>query len=454
MRLRKLLVTANGSVTIPGSYSHRHALPLLACFSLLFFVINHRTYAPILSTSHFSSFYSNNNNTSTIPSTNQSITTTYLISTSYGGLGNQLYFLCEALVLAYNSNLTLIPPPIVARGRSPDASFARYFRLDILRQIVPVLEKMPSTCGQKLSALYFVRRRGEPPADDAPLTSRAAVAACRSAGRHGNWLACGTNVAETANRYTRLLPLTRDPSEAIQFSNEMAERKENSCVMVDGHSYQRQGLLGDEYLYSFLRYVEPVERIKDKAIEMRPESLLVVHLRWDEKECVRWPESGKVCLRVNRSVAREDTVEWVSVEEFVDMILERMISSGIKRAYFAVSPYAEENVVDEIREGLEKKITLLPQIEVEENDEHEMNMIERELAIRAKVFIADYMSTWSGTVYYKRRTLGKDTEFSKVLIGRDPDLGFFEKSGLLREPQWFHEHGLMEDPVAHTIDAM
>lgn len=453
MRLRKLLATANGSTSIPGSYSHRHALPLLACFSLLFFIVNHRIYAPILSTPRFSIFHRKNNN-STFPSANRSTPTIHLISTSYGGLGNQLYFLCEALVLAYNSNLTLIPPPIVARGRSPDASFARYFRLDVLQQIVPVLEKMPSNCDQKLSALYFVRRRGEPPASDTPLTSRAAVAACRSAGGRGDWLACGTAVAENANRYNRLLPLTRDPFEAMEFSNEIAERRDNNCIMVDGHSYQRKGLLGDEYLYSFLRYVESVQRIKDRAMEMDPENLLVVHLRWDEKECVRWPQAGKVCLRINRSVARKDTVEWVTVEEFVDMILEKMLSSEVKRAYFAVSPYADDNVVDEIREGLEEKITILPQIELERNDEHEMNMIERELAIRAKVFIADYMSTWSSTVYYKRRTLGKDTEFSKVLIGKDPDLGFFEKSGLLREPQWFHQQGLMEDPVALSTDAM
>ena len=88
-----------------------------------------------------------------------------------------------------------------------------------------------------------------------------------------------------------------------------------------------------------------------------------------------------------------------------------------------------------------RSFSLVPPVRA--NDREMENLVERQLATNAKLFVGDFGSTWSGTVYYKRRTLSKETVWACRLLELCDDLGHYRFEGILREPEWFESVGIL-----------
>lgn len=206
------------------------------------------------------------------------------------------------------------------------------------------------------------------------------------------------------------------------------------CVFVDGHSYNRAGNFGHEYLYSFMHYIEAAPAIRTMAREWVSGfgDICAVHLRWDEQEC-KGGKKGLVCMRVGIAGSGKG-ISWVEQTDVADAILN--VGRG-RPIYLASSPYVPEDVERDLRSLLAKKTRLVRKVDMK--DHVVGNFVEREIAIVADVFIGEVGSTWSGTVYYKRRTLGKETVWGCRSLGVDCVLGYYVKTGKLQKPQWFEE---------------
>ncbi|CDF40287.1 unnamed protein product [Chondrus crispus] len=102
--------------------------------------------------------------------------------------------------------------------------------------------------------------------------------------------------------------------------------------------------------------------------------------------------------------------------------------------FLAASPYVPEETVRQLREAFGKRARLAPPVKQSllHNDQ---NFVERELAVRCGCFIGDFASTWSGTVYYKRRTLGLKTHWTSVLLEKSKTLGYYAEEERIPRPE-------------------
>lgn len=382
---------------------------------------------------------------------------TILVLPTHGGIGNQLYFLLEALVLARHAHLDLVIPSIPPRDFGPLSTESteehggdNFWDLTGLeRALKPygrVLRSLPDSCEANFDAVYSVRRT-DPPASPPPpqMSSRVKQAACflvsdydwRDRGPPKKEEDCVQRVFKNVAVVRRYLPLLRPHEE--HFVDELKNLREQlvlpsgsmdptrpACVIVDGHSFNIAGKEGHEYLYSFMHYIEPVARIADTVSNWNVDGLAVLHLRYDEKECV--PKSGtkgKVCIRTRLKIGEPDTVYWAPIGQLVSAVAKAMISHETPTIYIAASPYVPEETVAALHSQFSKHVVVAPRVQ-SSLDHNEQNFLERELALRSKCFIGDFASTWSGTVYYKRRTLGLKSLWSSVLLDKSPGLGYYE----------------------------
>lgn len=219
-----------------------------------------------------------------------------------------------------------------------------------------------------------------------------------------------------------------------------ADKGRGACVVVDGHSFNIAGQEGHEYLYSFMHYLEHSRKIREEAKKWAAKDIAVFHLRYDENECVVSPSvEEKICIRVQLASRRKGTVYWAGVSELVTGIVKAMDIEGVRTVYLAASPYVPGKILDKLRKALGEKVKVAARVD-SRLDHNEQNFVERELAIRAKCFIGDFASTWSGTVYYKRRTLGMKTFWSSVLLGKNGSLGYYIAEAAIPEPEVFERN--------------
>lgn len=394
---------------------------------------------------------------------------TVLVVATYGGVGNQLYFLLEALVLARRAHLDVVIPtlpprdfgPYVAMSTAESAGDAFWDVSSLARAVEPqgrVLRSLPASCAGRFDVVY-VARRSFPlvkPPPNPTTTSRAKQAACFLVSDY-DWgdgsppkteRECAKRVFKDAAIVRRYLPLSLPADE--HFVDELRNMREQpvlpsgwtdpgrpACVMVDGHSFNMAGKEGHEYLYSFMHYVEPARKIVDMVADWNVDELAVLHLRYDEKECVPSAKTkGKVCIRVLLAIGQSDTVYWAPLGELVDAVVKAMVLHEARTVYIAASPYVPKATVTALRAEFKKRVHVSPLVRSSWSH-NEQNFVERELAVRSKCFIGDFASTWSGTVYYKRRTRSAKTLWSNVLLGKSRGLGYYEDDNPIPLPDVF-----------------
>lgn len=368
--------------------------------------------------------------------------------TTYGGIGNQIYFLLEALFLARHAHVQIVVPSLPFRKlnlssqNSSELPGTTAWDIRLLRAAVGphagVLEALPDSCAASFDAVYVLSRSTDP--ESAPalkLSSRVRQAACFQLNDYdwGNakppvdeW-ECVERVFADAVLERRLVPMSSPPNfsfvkeiRALRTRDELPSGEEDAsrpaCVVVDGHLFNMRGKETHEYLYSFMHFVEAAPRVRRMVSNWTVEDLAVLHLRYDEKECVGVKEANvnRVCVRVSVS-GHEESVYWAHIGEIVNVVARTMKGEGVSTLFIAASPYVPQVTLERLKEAFGKRVKVARGVEGGLGH-YDVNFVERELAIRAKCYIGDFGSTWSGTVYYKRRTLGKKTLWSNMLLGK------------------------------------
>lgn len=382
---------------------------------------------------------------------------TYMVIPAYGGVGNQIYFLLEALFLARHANLSLVIPSVPMR-KAPNSSGGfveepgyRYWDISALKRAVAprgdVVTRFPEECNSSIHRLYTVARRQ--PQDSLPgrVTSRVRQVMWFQL-EDADWgdevpprneWECEKHVFAETKMQHWTLPLQFPANRSL--INELArlkkiEKTRPSCIVVDGHAFNVGGKKGHEYLHSFMHYIRATSTIVGAANRMDAGSMAVVHIRHDENLCVNEEKNkNRVCIRTQLTIKEGSGIDWIPVGEFVNVVLRVMHRHDVERVYLSTAPYVRENVVKTIREGLGKKVTVVEQVEDSPDTREFKNFVERELGIGAKVFIGDLGSTWSGTVHYKRRTLGKRTVWSCEMVGQCKGIGYYEDMSGIPRPE-------------------
>ena len=345
----------------------------------------------------------------------------HILPTTYGGTGNQLYFLLEAVHLARATNSTLLLPPSPRVDRATLAAAVR------------LAPRLPARCRNAFDHVIRARRAGPP---RAVFTARELAFACPRPARGVHPAQCGRRALRRAKVHHLLLPLSRAPSPALR----RALRAMSGCVLLDGHSYDRAGEPAQEALHSYLHYLAPVADVAEMAARYHLD--VVVHLRYDEHECFRKRphREGLVCVRVQLST-QEGVVRWVKPHVFVAAVAAEIRRRRLRSVYLAFSPHVPVPMAKTLERLFRRSFSLVPPVRA--NDREMENLVERQLATNAKLFVGDFGSTWSGTVYYKRRTLSKETVWACRLLELCDDLGHYRFEGILREPEWFESVGIL-----------
>lgn len=372
---------------------------------------------------------------------------TVVLMTTYGGIGNQIYFLLEALFLARHAHIQIVVPSLPFRKLNlsnqnfTELPGATAWDIRLLRAAVgphaDVLDALPDSCAASFDAVYMLSRSTV--ADSAPLlniSSRVRQATCFQLHDYDwgdaqppvdEW-ECAKRVFAGVALERRFLPLSSPTNfsfikeiRALRTKDVLPSGEEDAsrpaCVVVDGHLFNMRGKEGHEYLYSFMHFVEAVPRVRRMVSNWNVEDLAVLHLRYDEKACVGVIEANvnRVCVRVAMS-GQGKSVYWAHMGEIVNVVVRAMMKEKVSSLFVAASPYVPQATLERLKEAFARRVKVATAVEGVLGH-YDVNFVERELAIRAKCFIGDFGSTWSGTVYYKRRTLGKRTLWSSVLLG-------------------------------------
>lgn len=386
---------------------------------------------------------------------------------THGGIGNQIYFLLEALFLARHAHVQIVIPSLPFRKLNlshqdvAELAGTTAWDINLLRAAVGpdagVLDTLPDSCAASFDAVYMISRSPVSESGPAPkLSSRVRQAACFQL-RDYDWgkelppvneWECQERVFADTVLERRFLPLSVPLDRT--FINEIRALRERkmlpsgrkdisrpACVVVDGHMFNMRGKEAHEYLYSLMHFVETAPRLTRLTSNWTVDSLAVLHLRYDEKVCVGVKEANLnlVCVRVDIS-GNEESVYWANVGEVVNVVVRAMMRAGVSNLFIAASPYVPRKTLNRLKEAFRRRVKVARGVD-EGLGQYDVNFVERELAIRTKCFIGDFGSTWSGTVYYKRRTLGKKTLWSNVLLGKKDlkDLTYLHDDHAIPRPE-------------------
>lgn len=410
----------------------------------------------------------------------------------HGGVGNQIYCFLEALTLARRAHLTILSPSAIARTFAPENRSApahatptpfaylggEYWDNARISDIVPVVDALPVACKKSLHIYYYTHRSPkEVPMKQGLISTRALMEICFHIGGYNgleSFQQCAARALRKTVFLSRSLPITADVDDS--FVAELAALRRDVfpsgvkappagapvCVFVDGHSYNKRGTQAREYLYSHMHFLHSSKRIRKitdalvKKHNVKYSDMLVMHLRYDEKECFNnrpVDAASKVCIRTGMKPGTKDSVYWAGMEEVVASVAELMHKSKTHAFYLAASPYAPPDVVSKLMEKLQNVKVKVVRSFGDMLPHDDLNFVERQLAVQAKVFIGDYASTWTGTVYYKRRTLGKITLWCAGL--RDIETGPYSLKNALKPPSWFEKQldGRQLAPLSDSIPA-
>lgn len=360
----------------------------------------------------------------------------------HGGVGNQIYDMLEALYLVRHVNAVMLVPSVLPRtdieGESIVRSGSRVWDLARLRMGTrgkPVYPYLPPRCRRRIHMLYlFIRRNARAPtAGTIPTEVRhSACALARAAPGAPRKLDCDSLFASTIVRVRRQnLTLGGDDTYIRELRNV------RGCVWISGHTYDRAGADGDEYLYAHMHFLDTHARIAKVARKWPLDKLAVVHVRYDEELCDPELHNGThICVRVHKDGHYNPVppVYWPPVSDYASGIASVVLRNGATSIYIAASPYVPVETVMALRKEFGRHLKVERMGSLVFDDEADLNFLERELAIRARVFVGDFGSTWSGTVYFKRRTLGTNTLWTNVVLGKTMNLGYYSHNTPLEVP--------------------
>lgn len=380
-----------------------------------------------------------------------------------GGVGNQIYDILEMLYLARQTEMELLAPIVLPRvhGRYPEERYRTAQIADHLWDFKklskgnrgrPVHTFLPPRCNGRFDILYIVMRKNEKrpgPFQIPPeVQSTACLLAMAAPGQEptsedASLLNCSRLFDSSRVELRRQnLKTGGDPSfllelEGLRQPSKFRLKPGTSplCIWISGHTFDRRGQEGDEYLYSHMHFLDANPQITRKAGIWPLKRMTALHIRYDEKLCNAQSKLDRVCVRVHADGGKPNAVYWASIPEFGKRIVEFMRRSGTTSIYVTTSPYAPPEVLTKLREFLGRSVKVEAPASTVSHDPKEINFLERELAIRSNAFIGDFGSTWSATVYYKRRTLGNPTFWSNALLGRAANLAYFSINTSLPMPE-------------------
>lgn len=375
----------------------------------------------------------------------------------HGGVGNQIYDILEALYLVRHAETNMLLPTVLPRtdieGEMPTSSIRTGSKLWDLRQLTEatngrtIYPFLPSRCRGRIHIVYiFIRRGGhEPDTLDVPQEVRkSACLLARVAPNSSN--ICPKQLFAKTQVRVRRQNLTSGGDES--FIKELRALRntrlsgmssnDQLCVWISGHTYDRAGAEGDEYLYSHMHFLSAHPRIIRIAKQWPLHNMAVLHIRYDEELCDvgndSW-ENSHICVRTHKDGRLgNQQVYWAPITEYVATISENILHAGASSLYIAASPYVPLRSVMLLHREFAKHLIIQPMASRFLNDEADINFLERELAIQSLVFVADFGSTWSGTVYFKRRTLARTSLWANVLLGRATNLGYYAHNSPLEIP--------------------
>ncbi|PXF44240.1 hypothetical protein BWQ96_06021 [Gracilariopsis chorda] len=361
-----------------------------------------------------------------------------LLTVTHGGLGNQIYVLLEAMMLARQAGFIFVPPSIPPRHiqgiphSSKDHPADKFWDLKLMSRFTTTSQQPPS-CAHGITNAFLLQRGKK--LVEAQISSGLLHLACDLDPNQTQPISvreCG----ETALRKVLIKQIYLDHSLAGDDSllEELRQIREG-CVVIDGPSYTFSGEIANNYLYSLLHYVEASEYVQELMRKLWKPGMTVFHLRYDEHNCDT--NRTNVCIRRKLEPRKNDTMVYVPVGGLVNAILRKMHAEKSTSIYVAASPYVPTRILKPLLQRLAKDIEVVERFQA--SDEAIVNFVERELAINAQVFIGDFGSTWSGNVYYKRRTMGKKSAWSCKVVGLCTDLAFHTLNGKLNNPHWFEK---------------
>lgn len=384
-----------------------------------------------------------------------------------GGLGNQIQGLLQTLAITHRSNLEFSMPMTIRRFKQklsnnppsyplqPSSLFWNTMNLSKIAR----MSKENGLCNGSIHIYYFLSRSERTlPISKQSVSNYALLEICYQAGLYSDGHVskdCADKVFTGTTFISRMLPLTFPADDS--FLVELAAMKYGIlpsgvkipphsalCVFLDGSSYSRAGHIGTEYLFSYMHYLEPSARVVDifdKMVnknDIDKNKLAVMHLRFDEHLCFHdkgIPKvDGKICIRTRLKTNLEDTIYWAGVSEVIESVYKIMKTHNVDEFYLAASPYSPSKVVLHLLFEMKKRVKVITSFDNHEMGHETLNMLERELAVESKIFIGDYASTWSTSVYYKRRTIYKESFWCAGLC--NPDAQFVENI-YLAKPNWF-----------------
>lgn len=356
-----------------------------------------------------------------------------------GGLGNQIHSLINLIITCRRTNATLLMPgtpkrfPKIDRDyyNSPVRNSSDYWNTQKLSEIISVTAKMPHSCNNRFNHFYFLRKQMQSaPVSVSNVSIYSKNEVCflsRLYLKHNFSISCSSDALRSSNFAYKVLH--QDRKSDSSFINELQGLKhkhdnanDNSqttpaiCIFIDGMGYNWKQKKSNEYFFSFMHYLESSTKIRTlvKNYITRHNTdmhrVAVWHLRYDEHLCF---ENGAtrysqdfVCLRKRLSIDT-GTIFWAPVRDVVMSLNKILQKNFVTQLYIAFSPYVPKQLKMQLVQNLKPITGLLPLMEGMASNHEELNFMERELAINANTFIGDVASTWSTTIYYKRRTLGK-----------------------------------------------
>lgn len=388
--------------------------------------------------------------------------TTIVITTALqGGLGNQIHSFLSIIILAKKAGATLLVPGTPMRMPKSSSSTLRpsqnFWNIERLSEIVNVTTSMPNICQGKYEYFFFLRSK---PSQLNLNLSSVSIYSLNEVCFHSqpsvgimNMTKCALKSLQQAKFCTFKISRRRSSFNRIveklkeieNFGETAPSNKHFTCIFIDGSGYNWKTNRSNDFFFSFLHYLEhsdQVKKISRRFVEQfagEGKSLGVWHLRYDEHLCPKssthYNEDSRVCIRKELRVS-EKSASWLPVETVVNSIRDVLKSFGVDVLYIAFSPYVPLRTQDVLIRELGRFIRIMPNCRQFTHNHEEQNFMERELALKAKLFLGEYGSSWSGTMYYKRRTMKKQT---KWCAGLCHPYAAFENVTVLNPPSSFYD---------------
>jgi hypothetical protein len=330
-----------------------------------------------------------------------------------GGAGNQVEATLAELKLAQENNLEYVLPHLMKRtnyseGIPPEDVWDIQSLLKVVRKIHT---RVPPECsikqGGKVDIFYMeganpilLQRpsniRFEPPPRGTLIVQKKAFPQ-----------AIYRNLREDA--IGRLVNTSSDPQAGLQ-------KQSHICIMFSGRYSDRTK---EREMAPYLR----PSRALAAAVRRWPlMTLALVHLRYHEHSCkirADSPEPARyVCIAGRSGESQAVLQKWVKVEHFVNTIERLLVKRNLSQVYVTRSMYMPNETWSALERtfGTKKKIVMAQSAAAHYAGEW-LNIVERQLATEANLFVAEKYSSWSDTVISTRNESRTDIVFVSDLFG-------------------------------------